>query len=59
MTVAFIASVTRMDFKFHSQLLPNGEVGPLDFSVDLAIHAPFYDFRQLQVNSLRNWRPRS
>ena len=55
-TVAFIASVTRMDFKFHSQLLPNGEVGPADFSVDMAIHAPFYDFRQYQLNTLRNWR---
>jgi hypothetical protein len=58
-TVAFIASVTRMDFKFHSQALPNGEVGPADFSVDMAIHAPFYDFRQYQLNTLRNWRPRS
>jgi hypothetical protein len=57
-TVAFIASVTRMDFKFHSQVLPNGDVGPADFSVDMAIHAPFYDFRQLQVNTLANWRPR-
>jgi hypothetical protein len=58
-TVAFIAAVTRMDFKFHSQVLANGEVGPGDFSVDMAIHAPFYDFRQLQVNSLAHWRPRS
>jgi hypothetical protein len=58
-TVALIASVTRMDFKFHSQVLTNGDVGPGDFSVDMAIHAPFYDFRQLQVNSLAHWRPRS
>jgi hypothetical protein len=57
-TVALIASVTRMDFKFHSLTLPDGEVGPADFSVDMAIHAPFYDFRQLQVNTLTNWRPR-
>ena len=58
-TVAFIASVasvTRMDFKFHSQPLPNGDVGPADISVDMAIHAPFYDFRQLQVNTFTNWR---
>jgi hypothetical protein len=57
-TVAFIAAVTRMDFKFHSQVLFNGDVGPGDFSVDMAIHAPFYDFRQLQVNTLAHWRPR-
>ena len=57
-TVAFIASVTRMDFKFESLQLPNGDVGPANFSVDMAIKAPFYDFRQLQVNTLTNWRPR-
>jgi hypothetical protein len=57
-TVALIASVTRMDFKFHSLQLPNGDVCPADFSVDMTIHAPFYNFRQLQVNTLANWRPR-
>ncbi len=55
-TVALIASVTRMDFKFHSQPIANGDIGPADFSVDMAIHAPFYDFRQLQVNTQANWR---
>ena len=40
-TVALIASVTRMDFKFDSQPLPNGDVGPASFSVDMAVKAPF------------------
>ncbi len=57
-SVALIASVTRMDFKFHSQTLPNGEAGPLDFSVNLAVRAPFYDFRQRQTTTMENWRPR-
>jgi hypothetical protein len=57
-TVALVASVTRMDFQFRSQLLPNGDVGPASFSVNLAVHAPFYDFRQRQVTSLANWRPK-
>jgi hypothetical protein len=55
-TVALIASVTRMDFNFHSQNLPNGEVAPLDFSVNLAVKAPFYDFRQRQLTTMENWR---
>ena len=57
-SVALIASVTQMDFKFHSQTLPNGEVGPLDFSVNLAVRAPFYDFRQRQTTTMEDWRPR-
>lgn len=57
-TVALVASVTRMDFQFRSQLLPNGDVGPASFSVNLAVHAPFYDFRQHQVTTLTNWRPK-
>ncbi len=57
-TVALIVSVTRMDFKYFSQTLPNGDVGPAKISVDIALHAPFYDSRQLQVNTLANWRPR-
>ena len=56
-TVALVASVTRMDFRFHSQTLPNGEVAPLDFSVNLAVKAPFYDFRQRQTTTMENWRP--
>ena len=57
-SVALIASVTRMDFKFHSQTLPDGEVAPLDFSVTLAEKAPFYDFRQRQTTTMEKWRPR-
>ena len=57
-TVALIASVTRLDIKFHSQTLPDGEVAPLDFSVNLAVKAPFYDFRQRQTTTLEKWRPR-
>ena len=57
-TVGLIASVTRMDFRFHSQTLPSGEAGPSDFSVDLTIKAPLYFYRQRQTSTLTNWRAR-
>ena len=53
---ALVASVTRMDFRFHSQTMPGGEAGPSDFSVDLAVHAPFYFYRQRQLSRMENWR---
>lgn len=57
-TIALIASVNQLDFKYHSRTLPNGDTGPADFSVNLAVKAPFYDFRQRQVATEQNWRPR-
>ncbi len=55
-TVGLFASVAQMDFAFHTQTLPNGEAGPADFSVDFAVKAPFYFYRQRQMNRLENWR---
>ena len=57
-TVALVASVHQLDFKYHSLTLPNGDTGPADFSVSLAVKAPFYDFRQRQVATEENWRSR-
>jgi fructose-specific phosphotransferase system component IIB len=57
-TVALIASVNRMDFNFHSQSLPNGDTGPADFTVNMAVKAPFYDFREKKVTTQENWRGR-
>ena len=56
-SVALLASVTRLDFAFHTQTMPNGEAGPADFHVDLAAKAPFYFYRQQQTTRLENWRP--
>jgi hypothetical protein len=55
-TVGLFAAVTRMNFAFHTQTLRNGEAGPADFSVDFAVKAPFYFYRQQQVNRFENWR---
>ncbi len=55
--VAWLASVIRLDFAFHTQTMPNGEAGPADFHVDLAAKAPFYFYRQQQTTQLENWRP--
>ncbi len=57
-TVALIASVNQMDFKYHSQTLANGDTAPADFTVSMAVKAPFYDFRQRTVTTEENWRPR-
>jgi hypothetical protein len=57
-TVALIASVNRMDFQYHSQALPNGDVGPADFNVYMTVKAPFYDFRERKTTTQENWRPR-
>ena len=56
-SVGLFASVRAMSFAFHNEKLPNGEVGPADFSVDFTVKAPFYFYRQRQVNRLENWRP--
>lgn len=55
-TVALIASVTRMDFQFSSLTLPNGDIAPGSFSVNIAVKAPFYDFRELKTTTQENWR---
>ncbi len=57
-TLALVASVNQMDFKYHSQSLPNGDTAPSDLTMSMAIKAPFYDFRQRQVTTEENWRPR-
>ncbi len=57
-TVALLASVTRTDFRLRTQTLPNGEVGPSEFLLDVAVSAPLYSFRQRQTNRLEHWRPR-
>ncbi len=57
-TVAMVASVTRTDFRLRTQTLPNGEVGPLEFDLEVSVNAPFHFFHQRQTNRLTNWRPR-
>ena len=55
-SVALFGSVTRMDFAFHTQTLPNGEVGPADLRTDLVVTAPFHFYRQRQSSVLEDWR---
>ena len=55
-TVGLLASVAQMHFEFHTQTLPNGEAGPADFSLDFTVKAPFYFYRQRQIDRLENWR---
>ena len=55
-SVALLSAVTRLDFAFRTQPMPNGEAGPADFSVDLAVKAPFYFYHQQQTARMENWR---
>ena len=55
-SVALIASVYRLDFKYCSQPLPTGETAPASFSVNLAVRAPLYDLRQRQTSTISNYR---
>ena len=57
-SLALIASVNQMDIKYYSQALPNGDTAPKEVTVTMAVKAPFYDFRQKQVTTEENWRPR-
>ena len=58
-TVAMLASVTRTEFQLRTQTLPNGEAGPLEFALDVAVNAPLYSFRQRQINRMEHWRART
>lgn len=55
-TVALIASVNRLDFHYDSQTLPSGDVAPAHVSVNIAVKAPFYDFREKKTITQENWR---
>lgn len=55
-TVAFVASVYRLDFQYRSQALPTGETAPATFQVNLAVRAPLYDLRQRQTSTISNYR---
>ncbi len=55
-TVALVASVVRLDFKYQAQLLPSGEPAPATHHVLLGVKAPFYELRQRQTTTLKNYR---
>jgi hypothetical protein len=55
-TVAFVASVYRLEFQYRSQPLPSGETAPASFQVNLAVRAPLYDMRQRQTSTISNYR---
>ncbi len=57
--VALFTSVAKLDFTFHTQLIPGGEVGPAEIDMDLSITSPFHFYRQHQISRLENWRPGS
>ena len=57
--VAMLASVTRSDFHLRTQTLPDGEVGPSEFFLEVELNAPLYFFHQRQTSRLEKWRPQT
>jgi len=55
-TVAWVASVYRLEFQYRSMPLPTGETAPASFQVVLAVRAPLYDLRQRQTSTITNYR---
>ncbi len=55
-TVAWVASVYRLEFQYRSMPLPTGETAPASFQVNLAVRAPLYDLRQRQISTISNYR---
>ena len=55
-SLALVASMNQLAFQYRSQTLPNGELGPESFSVEVRVSAPFYVFHQRQRSTMRNYR---
>ena len=57
-TVAWVASVYRLDFRYRGRRLPGrGVVVPAHLTLDLGVEAPFYHSRQKQTTVLTNYQP--
>ncbi len=55
-SLAPLVSMNQLTFQFRSQLLPNGDLGPESFAVEVEVAAPFYVFHQRQRSTMRNYR---
>ena len=54
-TVALIATVDPLEFRYESQRLSNGEIVPRSFDITITMKAPFFYARQRQVCTLSNF----
>ncbi len=55
-SIALVVSMNQLSFQFRSQTLPNGDLGPESFGVEVEVAAPFYLFHQRQRSTMRNYR---
>ena len=55
-SIAMVVKMNQLAFQYRSQNLPNGELGPESFSVEVEVAAPFYLFHQKQRSTMRNYR---
>lgn len=58
-SIALVVSMSQLSFQYHSQTLPNGELGPESFGVEVEVAAPFYLFHQRQRSTMRGYRTAS
>lgn len=56
--LAFIASMNRLSFVYRSQVLPNGDLAPASFRIEINVTAPLYYFEQRQTSTMTNYRSR-
>ena len=58
-SVAWVASVDRLEFRYHGRRLAGraGVVVPASFTLDLGVTAPFYYSRQRQTTTMTNYQP--
>ncbi len=58
-SVAWVASVYRLEFRYHGRRLTGRAVGvvPASFTLDLGVTAPFYHSRQRQTTTMTNYQP--
>ena len=57
-TVAWVASVYRLNFHYYGQRLPGrGVVVPAGLTLDLGVTAPLYHSRQRQTTTMTNYQP--
>lgn len=55
-SLAPLVGMNQLAFQFRSQVLPNGDLGPESFAVEVEVAAPFYVFHQRQRSTMRNYR---
>ena len=58
LSLAFFAPMNKLSFLYRSQSLPDGDLAPASFHLEVNVTAPFYYFEQRQTSTMMNYRMR-